>query len=269
MLKKMFRQSFLCMTAFILVCSFGMAKTVEAASLYAILVGDTLDDSIGDHCQQDLYQMQAELQKISRYTGLKLNLLVFQGRLAMPQSIVQQVLELALTSDDVVILYFSMHGYRTQSKSDPWPNLYFSLVNQGLDFNAINQMVINKNPRLFISIADVCNNLIPDGVVPTLQPRHAALSQEASVLRKKNYTRLFLQSSGVILLSGAIPGQYSWSSAAGGVYTSAFLKTLKKEVEASKEASWYVIAEETMKKTLERTHDLEEPQTPLQFIQIQ
>ena len=210
---------------------------LEAAHLYALLVADTVDDSIGDYCGKDLRSMQRELQNIASKTGLRLRLTALQGGATAADQVLQHLAQIQPGSDDVVFLYFSMHGFRTTSKQDIWPDLYFNNGENALDFNSINQVAINKNPRLLISIADVCNNVLPDGSIPIVQAK-ALLDREKAARTEKNYRQLFLSSAGTIIVSGSIPGQSSWSYRKGSLYTLEWLKSLKTEVEGRGVANW-------------------------------
>lgn len=210
---------------------------LEAANLYALLVADTVDESIGDYCGKDIRNMQKELQTIASKTGLKLSLTALQGGSTVADQVLQHLAQIQPGKDDVVFLYFSMHGFRTPSKQDIWPDLYFNNGQNALDFNSINQIAISKNPRLLISIADVCNNVLPDGAIPMVQAK-ALLDREKASRTDKNYRQLFLSSAGTIIVSGCIPGESSWSYRKGSLYTLEWMKSLKTEVEGKGVANW-------------------------------
>src|SRR5271155_3631153 len=133
---------------------FVFSQSAYAADLHAILVGDTTDSSLGTAFEKDLEFMQEKLKKIAKNTNLNLNVTLLQGNSVTPKKVLRQIESLQVSPDDVVVVYFTIHGFRTSSKASQWPSLYFGVSQQGVDFEAINEVVKNKNPRLLLSIAD-------------------------------------------------------------------------------------------------------------------
>jgi hypothetical protein len=246
-----------------------LPSTVEAANLYALLIGDTEDSNLGYAFQQDLDLMHKEVKKIAKETGLTLNVSLFQGWQVTPEKVLQQIEELKIHSDDVLILYFTIHGYRTESKESRWPNLFFGLEQRGVDFDYINQIVKGKNPRLLLSIADSCNNTLPDGLIPTIQQKALPVRMPNSAKVKANYKKLFLESAGTIIISGSIPGQYSWAyTYLGGIYTLNFVEALKESVYGKKPADWQTLLDKAAFKVSEAVIELNETQTPQYDLQL-
>ena len=60
------------------------------------------------------------------------------------------------------------------------------------------------------------------------------------------YRKLFLESSGICIASGSVPGEVSWATPKGGIFTSAFLESLKKEIE-EEFPSWESLFDRTEK----------------------
>lgn len=227
--------------ALLLLVSFIGSESVEAAKLHAVLIGDTTDLSLGACMEENLNGMHLELKKIADATGLSLNEIVIKDKKVKRKNLVNAVENLKLNKDDVVLLYCSMHGYRTPSKdqNNPWPNLYFTLEDIGVDLEYLNEIIRNKKPRLFIAMADTCNSYVPDGMVPTLEKRMVNRFSTDPALLKENYRRLFLRTSGVIIMSGSIPGQYSYGvQGVGSFLTLAFMKSLQDAVADENEPSW-------------------------------
>lgn len=229
---------------------------VNAANLHAILVGDTVTDDIGTSVVNDLTLFQAEMQKVSKQTGLKLKKTVMDGKTLRAETLINQVEKLSVRPNDVIVFYFSGHGYRTNSKENPWPNLYISTEDVGVDFSLIVQELSNKHPRLLVSIADVCNNVIPDLFAPPTTMSLMSAAPKKVDFVKLNYRLLFLQTKGVITIASSKAGEYSWSTDLGGLYTRAFFESLEREVHGSTTANWQSILDRA-------AYTIHEDQTPI------
>lgn len=242
---------------------------VYAADLYAIIVGDTKDPSIGISAGKDLTNIQKELKYISKYTKLNLNTVVLKGQFVTLQNLIVQLDTLNPGPQDVVILYFSQHGFRTPSKVNQWPNLSFGPSDNAGDFFLFHEMARNKKPRLLISIADTCNNVIPDEYAPpTLLSKQSPSTADSNKI-KKNYSELFLKAKGAIIISGAIPGEFSWSYATqGSVYTLSLIKCLHDEVKKSKIASWESLLINSSSLTQKKMKDANQIQNPQYILDL-
>ncbi len=221
-----------------------------AANLHAIIVCDTLAPGIEQSVRADLYTLKNRIKTISYFTGLELNETIFDGTSLTSNSLFTVIEQMTINPEDVVIFYYSGHGYRTESKSseNPWPTLYFSRQNRGVDFYALTEKITNKHPRLFISLSDCCNNIILDGYIPevgvsrALKPM-AHLSYEAR--ERFNYETLFLSHQGTLIISSSKYGEFSWGTRYGGLYTNAFFENLDLEVRNAQNPSWSAILERT------------------------
>ena len=163
--------------------------------------------------------------------------------------------------DDVVILYFTTHGYRTLSKTGIWPNLYFSNNNTGLDFETAYKIVQDKKPRLLIALADSCNNVLPEDSIDLQYPKHKAMMMAAALNVEGHYRKLFLETEGTIIISSAIPDQFSWYfPQKGGIFTLKFLESLNESVHL--ENDWESMLQMTTLKLSEEVAVYGEIQTP-------
>jgi hypothetical protein len=212
----------------------------EAADIVSVIVVDTQDDSIGDSTAADLYKMQSLVSKIAKNTDLKPRQVILKDQNAVPAKMLNSLKSLKVNQDDVVIFYFSGHGYRTPSKGDSlWPNLYFSLRDEGVEYEKVVSLLQKKNPRLLITMADVCNNVISESQAPLLVRSFFKRVNEDKVTQ--NYRRLFLETNGLIRVTGAKKGEFAWATPVGGTFTLAFIKSLETEVNSSAPADWTVL----------------------------
>lgn len=223
-----------------------------AGEIKAILLCDTKAQNLEKSVASDLKNFQAELQRISTHTGLPLVLHTFTNE-KVGKPFIDELKDIPIEEGDVVLFYFSGHGFRTNSKgSNQWPNLYLTSGKAGIDFYEVYQLLSKKKPRLLIAFSDCCNNVLPEKSAPPVLPVHAYKHQKPVSYQKANYKKLFLKTRGTILIGSSMPGEFSWGTQSGGLYTLAFLKFLLEEVHSPKPADWYVILDKAAKQIVGR-----------------
>ncbi|MBA3602591.1 MAG: caspase family protein [Parachlamydiaceae bacterium] len=213
---------------------------LDAATLHAVLVGDTNDQALGKAMKINIDNMHQELSRAADLTGLELNVVMTYGKSAKPQQVIKQIEQLEVNPDDVVIAFFSMHGYRTHDKSSQWPNLFFGEDYTGVELDYIVNSIREKNPRLLIALADSCNVYVNGGQIKTLDSPSALGAQYfMKSYEKQNYKKLFLDSSGVIIASGSLPGTSAWGvNNVGSFMTMGLLESLQEVVKRKSNAAW-------------------------------
>lgn len=209
-----------------------------AAILHTILVANTEDKGIG--CEYDHKNMILLVNNISKNTGMKLKLMEFKDKNWSRSKIIAAVKNLTAGKDDMVIFYYSGHGYRMESKKNKWPSM--ALQNdEGLDLFWVYKTIGAKKPRFFIVMSDSCNNKIPDGAIHTVRSTSYRRPLELS------YIKLFLKSRGSIIASGSKPGQFSFGGPpSGGIYTCAFRQSLEMALKTP-DPEWLRIMKEANK----------------------
>lgn len=241
---KMFRSLLVLALSFSLLLS---TLTANAGQLHAILVIDTNDFSIGDSVKSDLLHYQDFLKKVARYTDLKLVETVFSGDEFISDNVYTHIKNLNVQADDTVIFYYSGHGYRTDSKSTIWPVMHFGWQQLGLDLQDIANLIQQKQPHMALVMSDTCNGIAAIDDAPNWnRSLQARVVVDENTLRKA-YRQLFLQENSMIMVTSSEPGQYSYGTASGGVYTNSFLKSLYYEVEL-KSPSWQKLLTRAAKK---------------------
>jgi hypothetical protein len=226
---------------FVLWALFSGMSYVEGATFHAVMVCDTQGDYIGPSVEADLTHVKQEFYNISLMTGMQLNQVIYSGN-GIDGDILRNIDRLEVGSDDVIFFYFSGHGYRTQSKgNNQWPNLYLTPIKCGIDLLDVMTLLRNKRPRLILAIADCCNNVMTESYAPPV----LRVTKKALMLRSidvhQNYRQLFVSQKGMIVMSGCVPGQVSWGTEIGGVYTVSFFHSLNQEAYTSFNPSWQVL----------------------------
>jgi len=202
--------------AFVLAAAQGLGAA-WAQTIHAVLVADTNDPSIGASVAKDLGGLTRMLQAASGATGMKLELQALEGAQVTLQNVRAAVQRVNAGPNDAVIFYYSGHGYRTWNKQSRFPYLYIS--QQGQDFGEIVAELRKRSPRLLIAVTDSCNEYAD-------LPVAAAMRSMSQMDMKRNYSRLWLEAQGEIVIASSSEGEYAWGDdTVGGYFTSRFLKS--------------------------------------------
>jgi hypothetical protein len=207
----------------IIVSAGGIPHISEGATIHAVLVGDVHDPDIGPGDRKDLGLIKDLLNDVSKNTGMKLSMKVIDDRIDRTK-VMNAVKGVNPASDDMVIFYYTGHGYRMRSMKNQWPAMALQGPGDetaGLDQYWVFNELRRKRPRLLLVMADACNNYVSEGAVDT------RLFLQSGREKADNYRKLFAESKGAIIASSSRPGQYSYSGDTGSQFTVAFLRTLR------------------------------------------
>lgn len=233
---------FICLTFF----------KLDGGEIKAILLCDMKAEHIEKSVAADSKNVESALKKIASKTGLKLSLQKFSPD-KMKDPFLRHINTLTINKDDIIFFYFSGHGFRTESKKEnQWPNLFLTKDDKAIDFKEVFQLLKEKNPKLLIAFTDCCNNVLPEESVPSLSPINAYKGQKPVAPELSNYKRLFLNTKGSIIIAGAAPGEFSWGTTSGGLFTLAFLEAINDEVKYLRPASWRYILDRAALKIVKR-----------------
>jgi hypothetical protein len=146
-------------------CLLCPSASIDAAQVYAVLVGDSHQSTAFYDMENNLDMMQREAKRIAACNYLPLRVAVFEGFEARSENLLHYLEEMNVDSDDIVLFYASVHGTRSKNKSNRWPDLGFTLdeifnpTKMTIDFNTIHDLLKAKNPLFLLSIADSCNSI--------------------------------------------------------------------------------------------------------------
>lgn len=261
----------------IIICSL-FTVSIEAASFHAILVGDSLNDHDPSGFEGGVDLWKREIKKIAALTGLELKGFIFEEHHCRVSEVISHIAEMEVETDDVIFIYFAMHGSRTENKKNRWPDLLFSLDRQKIDFNFINDQLKEKSPRLLLSIADSCNNIVRDeegndqhklldlieNQEPEKIPRLTNTASftdlaihHASEESLDKYRTLFLENSGTVLISTSSPGQFSIKHClTGGIFTGQLIENLRRIKKNKKSNSWESLLMEARQATTQKVEQI-------------
>ncbi len=243
------------------VCPF---LALEAVTFHTILIGDTRDKELRKVIQKDLKHMEKHLDEVFEYLDVDWHQqLVYTGR-DTNSTILQDLKNLHIQPDDIVFFYFSGHGFYTgKSKTECWPTLYFSQEDVGIDQSYIIQLILEQQPRLFICLADCCNNILEeDDDVPEIIAKRFKIEPKREK-KSSGLQKLFLEAKGVVLIASAGPEYYAeGTNEKGSCFTNCYIKTFNQALQSHPEkVSWDSI----LSKTQHMLWEAQKPQYQLMF----
>ena len=220
--------------------------------------------NIAESCDVDAKNIEALFTNISNDIGMALKIYNLEFDQAKT---IEFINNFTCTNDDVVFFYYSGHGFRYKNQEEVWPFLNVCQSTNatpdecGVDLNWVHKKLIEKKPRLSIAIGDCCNNKIDWNEPRTVLSRSATFRNSNTA---DGYEKLFLKSSGHIVASGSIPGQYSLGTQTGGLFTNGLIETIKK-ARTIEDITWKNVFEKAQSYTLNSSNDDQKPHYLLQM----
>jgi len=235
------------------------AQPFLAQQFHVLLSADTLTE-VKHASKKDLKHMKNELFFASKAIGMSLKLSELSGMKLTKKKLFTWIEDTNVAPGDIVLLYYTGHGLRTERSSTIWPFLYFPAREEIIDTQYLIQKLVDRQPSLVIVLIDCCNNFISENTIQELlDPKALFVGRTKSALHS-GYRKLFLQTQGLIVASGSIPGKRSWATPKGGVFTNAFLCSLRHEL-GEKQPRWNHI----LNKTKRLCSNFQKPQFQMQL----
>jgi hypothetical protein len=209
-------------------------KECPAQTMHAILVGDTQDASIGIGITENLRNMNSFLQQIETEGQIGVSKSEIKDARFNCKVIIQTIEQLNVGSTDAVLFYYSGHGFRRDSTQTKFPEFDCRRTadSERADLAGIvNDLVQSKKPKFLLALADTCNKQITAPIAP---PAAAAFPTD----RRAAFQRLFRDYSGTLMMSGSVPGEFSWYQVQavvggpplGGFFTNQLLRTINQQI---------------------------------------
>jgi hypothetical protein len=241
------------------VIALGDCRPAGAQTVHALLVGDT-DSNLSDGVIENLRKMNNLLTGLSVVGKLKVvRSKELRDDAFTCDNIRFAVKKLKLGTNDAVIFYYAGHGFRRNTTQSKFPEFDcpHPRARPGLDMNGVVKVLLEKNPRFVLAIADACNEEIRVGEAPARAPLGAEQD------RKAGLRRLFLGYKGRLVMSGAVPGEFAWymtqGSSLGGFFSNRLVSVLDRRIAADAETvRWEDIAADATK-PIEVSSDPERP----------
>jgi len=244
---------------FVLFITLMSCQQAKAATFHSILIGDTDDEILKKVAKKDMLNMSNHMQNICNAldTVEKFQQSTYVGR-RVDVTILEDLKNLEIGTDDIVFLYYSGHGFNTkQNQSQIWPYIYFNHGDIGINSPDIVEILMQHQPRLVICFIDCCNNILKPKDFPNFFEKEANIDglTFAKSNKVKNLRKLFQETHGLILIAGAAPGYYSeGTDRKGSCFTNVYLRIFNDLVKSSENASWEEILSQAQQHLWKRQH---------------
>ena len=255
----------------------GNTRPVEEkpCKMWAILVADTYDESIGEDDAYDNLALNKELKAIAQCLGIEISITnITANRAYNKRNLADAITNLRPAANDIVFFCFNGHGFRWDDQKDMYPNICMIAPNADPYKNHvattdIYNAIKNKGARLSVIITDCCNSKY--GARGPRQRNNTLFSRSHSKVSKKRMGELFLDTKGVILATAAKPGEYAWSfEGTGSAFTHSFISQLRKEVgmDRTENPSWQHIIDKAIESARQMTTSCENTQHGMRYMSI-
>ncbi|MEI7735981.1 MAG: caspase family protein [Ferruginibacter sp.] len=246
------------------------ANAREETNLFLIIVANVDDPHIGKGCSQDIESVRTIFKKLSDNMDFVVIDIVIQGASYSKQNVIDVVDALMPGDDDIVVFYYSGHGFRfVNDEGNKFPEVFLlpnlpsetsSIINDNsLLLTQIFDHVKGKGARLNLVIADCCNTGIKfkrkfAGGDPVIrQARHSQLE----VINKDSCKGIFCDPRASIMVASADEDQFSITDdELGSIFTFNFTENLIKMLSNIPDHGEGLPWEKLLKETKEKTIDL-------------
>lgn len=206
-----------------------------AVTMHLIIVANTLVSDIGVSCEMDKKKMILEMQTVTDALGIPLRQYIIDGNNLSKENVSSTLNNLSPGSNDIVVFFYSGHGFRWSNQQDQYPNMDFRYnpytqisTETCMTVTEVSNKIASKGARLNISIADCCNS---DIGVNARSSEKFITSKSNPNYDEKKLAKLFINVKGTIMSCSASPGEVSWCNTSdGGFFTFSFFQALHEEV---------------------------------------
>jgi hypothetical protein len=227
--------------------------------MHVILVCATTDPTLSQFSIYDLERAEKLYTKLADEMGIKANVIKIFGNAYNKKNVEHAVKNLKPAAADIVVFYYSGHGFRIPKLNRPYPfmDLRSDVKTQDYKQHTMNIedifLTLKSKPNRFtLVVSDCCNNdpEATNTVAPTPpEPRASDLKWNYENLRA-----LFLNPKKTsLLITAADKNQLATTNPKlGGFLSYYFKQSLENMLGSSnpREVSWFKICEETRAKTI-------------------
>lgn len=236
--------------------------TTSKPTFHLIIVANTAIPDIGKSCSIDLNAMKNEFNGIASFLNVKINNYIIEGQDFNKNKLLRVLDNLTVNPNDVIIFYYTGHGFRWADQTDKYPSLdmrsseYMQMsMENAIYLNQIINKIEKKGARMNLILSDCCN--VSNGRNGVTSSSYIA-GRSFQGADKAKLEKLFFRSNGTIISSACAPGEVAWCNpSVGGFFTVSFFQALKEEVGLlnDKQPSWENIMENTRKNTRNKSQD--------------
>jgi len=250
----------------------GLTPVEKSTKLHLLIVADTLDKEIGSACAKDMRRIVETFTGLTNFLGINISIKTICGKEYSKPNIQTAVNNLKPSANDIVIFYYTGHGFRIPERPVRFPNLKLKNfknlresfrdsitwinkdrrdnITYSMNIEDIFTAVKKKGARFNLVMSDCCNNdIFGTNAVGTKPGKTKGSGIEWS---EDNLRTLFLNKTPTsILLTAASNGQKATSNNDFGGFCSYFFKTSMENYcsKLKTNVTWDLILQDTKRQT--------------------
>lgn len=101
----------------------GLSPAEKNTRMFLLVVADTLDATIGSSCNKDMQRAVETFKNITDYLGIKFIPKTICGQQYSKVNVQAAIKDLKPSPNDIVVFYYSGHGFRIPEKPNRFPNI--------------------------------------------------------------------------------------------------------------------------------------------------
>jgi hypothetical protein len=231
--------------------------------LYLITVVNTLDSTIGSSAGRDMGNMMRLFTRMAADMEMEMRVQKIMDQDFAKMSVEVALAKLRPSPIDIVVFYYSGHGFRYSNDASLYPRMSFrtkphaDLAKNNLSLEAVYKVLLRKKARVTLVLADCCNEDI--GVPVPLAEEYIIMksSNRKPPLNKELCKKLFFPPKPISILVGAADKNQLavCSDELGGYFTHSFTSELESEFyqSFSSASTWRSILATSRKKAFIRS----------------
>lgn len=253
----------------------GLSPLEKNMRLFLLIVADTLDETIGSACAKDIPRAIQLFKDLTDYLGIKFLPKTICGKQYSKANVQAAINALRPLANDIVVFYYTGHGFRLPENTRPYPNLKLknfktlrsnfrdslSWIKQSRKDNIIYSLNIEdifdqirkKGARFNLVLSDCCNNdIFSTSAIGTKPGKTKGSGVEWN---EDNIRTLFLNKNPMsILATAARSGQKSTCNLSFGGFFSYFFKQSMESFcsKLKTNPTWDLILQSTMIQTVNK-----------------
>lgn len=212
---------------------------LQSQTLHLICVGEDLINSgtIGG-VSNDISRAYNEFKSIAGLLKLRFNYIPLVEPRQFTQDTVLAKIRNIPMNPDIVVFYYSGHGYSPGRYEFPYLQ-----VTGGITSQTVADRIRLKSPRFFLLLTDCCNN-------PVYSSKSRATEKSLpSPFLLKNITELFKSYRGEVLATSASYGEEAYMDSTGSYFTRIFFDQLQRSCEKPSTPIWSELLKGVSQKT--------------------
>lgn len=209
------------------ICMLLMHNALEAQKLHVIVFCDTNDKSIGENKESErkitINEMQTIAGCLEEY-GYDSEFTECFGNDCNKANLMKVINRLTIAPEDVVFFYYGGHGsHALNNESDKFPQMCLGedYADNWVPVTLIKNIIMKKNPRLAVILTGCCNKEQRGVSIKSVVAESESYTYESEI-NKEAYKKMFLDSTGLVMMTSSKVGQYSYSGKEGGIFCLTF-----------------------------------------------